>query len=683
LGLTTYARNKAADFINQKEKEYQKAKTILILFLISSITASLIVSFLTFRHNKNAQKNLTSSEKKYRSLVETQTDLVSRFNNKGEFTFVNEVFCKFFNKTRDELLGGTWQPLPYEEDVEYVQSQLALLSKENPTIIIENRLYSGTGDIHWMQFINKGFYDNFGNFQEIQSVGRDITEQKRTEIALISSEERHKMLFKLSSDAILLVGLDNLRLLDANEAAINLYGYSYKEILQMKATHLSAEKQKTRKAIQKSHDTSVPVRFHKKKDGTVFPTEIAASVFEYQGQDVHIAAIRDITERMRLEAHSRRFQKMESLGLLAGGVAHDLNNILSGIVSYPELILMDLPEDSKLRKPIETIQDSGHRAAAIVEDLLTIARGVATTKEILNLNELINSYLKSPEFHKLQQSHPAVAIHTDLDPSLLNLSGSNVHLRKVIMNLVSNASEAIEGSGNVTVSTENRYIDKSLKGYADVKINEYVVLTVSDDGSGIASDEMERIFEPFYSKKIMGRSGTGLGLAVVWNVVQNHEGYIDVKSDANGTSFELYFPIVREEITDSKTPASIQEYKGNGETILVVDDVESQREISCKMLDILEYKAKSVSSGEEAVEYLKENTVDLILLDMIMDPGINGRETYEQIISIHPNQKAIIVSGFAETDEVKETQKLGAGQYIKKPFALEMIGLAVKEELEK
>jgi CheY-like chemotaxis protein len=276
-----------------------------------------------------------------------------------------------------------------------------------------------------------------------------------------------------------------------------------------------------------------------------------------------------------------------------------------------------------------------------------------------------------------------VAIHTDLDPSLLNLSGSNVHLRKVIMNLVSNASEAIEGSGNVTVSTENRYIDKSLKGYADVKINEYVVLTVSDDGSGIASDEMERIFEPFYSKKVMGRSGTGLGLAVVWNVVQNHEGYIDVKSDANGTSFELYFPIVREEITDSKTPASIQEYKGNGETILVVDDVESQREISCKMLDILEYKAKSVSSGEEAVEYLKENTVDLILLDMIMDPGINGRETYEQIISIHPNQKAIIVSGFAETDEVKETQKLGAGQYIKKPFALEMIGLAVKEELEK
>ncbi len=154
-------------------------------------------------------------------------------------------------------------------------------------------------------------------------------------------------------------------------------------------------------------------------------------------------------------------------------------------------------------------------------------------------------------------------------------------------------------------------------------------------------------------------------------------------SDENGTTFELYFPITRDEISSKDLSIPIKDYKGNGETILVVDDVRSQREISWMILDTLGYKTKSVSSGEEAVEYLKENTVDLILLDMIMDPGINGRETYERIIKIHPNQKAIIVSGFAETDDVKETQKLGAGKYVKKPLALERIGLAVKEELEK
>ncbi len=386
---------------------------------------------------------------------------------------------------------------------------------------------------------------------------------------------------------------------------------------------------------------------------------------------------------MELEDKLVRSKKMESLGLLAGGVAHDLNNVLSGIVSYPELILMDLPEDSKFRKPIETMKESGHRAAAIVQDLLTVARGVATTKEALNLNDLVGDYLHSPEFNKLKQFHPAVTVKTNLDTDLFNISGSHVHIRKVVMNLVSNASEAIEGGGNVTISTVNRYVDRPLRGYDDVNIGEYVVFSVSDDGSGISSDDLERIFEPFYSKKVMGRSGTGLGLAVVWNTVQDHKGYIDVTSGENGTTFELYFPITRDEISDKTLSIPIKDYKGNQETILVVDDVESQREISCKMLDKLGYKTKAVSSGEEAVEYLKENTVDLLLLDMIMDPGINGCETYERIIKIHPKQKAIIVSGFAQTDEVKEAQKLGAGQYIKKPVTLEKIGLAVKEELEK
>jgi CheY-like chemotaxis protein len=229
----------------------------------------------------------------------------------------------------------------------------------------------------------------------------------------------------------------------------------------------------------------------------------------------------------------------------------------------------------------------------------------------------------------------------------------------------------------------NHYVDSPFRGYDNVKIGEYAILSVSDDGSGISSDDLERIFEPFYTKKAMGRSGTGLGLAVVWNVVQDHRGYIDTTTDENGTTFELYFPITRDEISDKDLTIPAKDYKGNGETILVVDDVESQREISAKFLELLGYKTKVVSSGEEAVEYLKENTVNLLLLDMIMDPGINGRETYERIVKDHPNQKAIIISGFAETDEVMETQRLGAGQYIKKPFTLEKIGLTVKEELEK
>ena len=206
-----------------------------------------------------------------------------------------------------------------------------------------------------------------------------------------------------------------------------------------------------------------------------------------------------------------------------------------------------------------------------------------------------------------------------------------------------------------------------LKGYADVKVGEYAVLTVADDGPGISPDDLNRIFEPFYTKKVMGRSGTGLGLTLVWNVIQDHAGYIDVISDArNGTRFELYFPITRDAVSKKTTSQPIENFRGRGEMILVVDDVKSQRDISCHMLEKLGYRAESASSGEAAVAYLKNHRVDLVVLDMIMDPGIDGSETYARIKAIHPDQKAIIVSGFSETEQVKKTLELGAGRFLKK-----------------
>jgi PAS domain S-box-containing protein len=418
--------------------------------------------------------------------------------------------------------------------------------------------------------------------------------------------------------------------------------------------------------------------------------EIRASAIRYRNKPAILAIMRDITERIREEEARRenevkltRLKKMESLGLLASGVAHDLNNVLSGIVSYPELILLQLPEDSKLRKSLEAIQKSGQRAAEIVQDLLTVARGAVISKEPLNLNDIISEYLISPEHDKLLQYHPAVTVKVELDSQLFNMNGSPSHVRKIVMNLVSNASEAIDGAGNVVVSTMNRYIDQPLKGYDRINIGEYSVLAVADNGPGISADDLQRIFEPFYTKKVMGRSGTGLGLTVVWNVMQDHDGYIDVVTDSRGSKFELYFPVTRESVKNKKFPVPLEDLYGCGETILVVDDVESQREITCQMLEALQYKATAVSGGEEAAHYLKEHNVDLLLLDMIMDPGINGRETYERIKKIHPRQKAIIVSGYAETEQVQETLKLGAGRYLKKPLILEELALAVKEELHK
>ena len=432
-------------------------------------------------------------------------------------------------------------------------------------------------------------------------------------------------------------------------------------------------------------EKSTTVRIEK-DDGRESIIEITANAIHYKAGTAFLAVLRDISEHIRQEKARKkneekiaRLKKMESLGLLAGGVAHDLNNVLSGIASYPELILMDLPEDSKLRRPILTIQESGQRAAAIVSELLTVARGAAIEKKVINLNRIVEAYVKSPEHKKLLMFHPNVRVETDLESQLLNIKGSPMHFGKALMNLVSNAAEAIEGCGRVVVSTANRYLDHSVKGYSSIPEGEYTVLTVMDNGPGMNQETLDRIFEPFYTKKVMGRSGTGLGLTLVWNVIQDHGAYIDIISNDQGTSFEIYCHTTREMPADEVCSLQINNLYGQGERVLVVDDIKSQRKITCQILDKLGYTTDSVPSGEAAIEYIrKHGGVDLVLLDMIMDPGINGRETYDRIKKIHPDQKAIILSGFTETEEVKRALKAGAAKYIKKPFFIDELGKAIK-----
>ncbi|NNF98284.1 MAG: response regulator [Desulfobacteraceae bacterium] len=389
------------------------------------------------------------------------------------------------------------------------------------------------------------------------------------------------------------------------------------------------------------------------------------------------------TERKELELRLERVRKMEALGTLAGGVAHDLNNILSGIVSYPELLLLELSEDSPLRKPVLTIKQSGEKAAQIVQDLLTLARRGVASMVPVNLNATIKDYLNSPEFEKLKSYHPKLLLTIELAEDLFNVMGSTIHLSKTIMNLVSNAAEAMPDGGKLIIRTENRYVDAVIKGYDNIDEGNYCILTVSDSGIGISEDNLERIFEPFFTKKIMGRSGTGLGMSVVWGTVKDHHGYIDVRSqEGSGTTFNLYFPVTRVALQVEGDAITLESIKGNGESVLVVDDVEEQREIASKMVEKLGYRVHAVDSGEAAIAYLTEQAMDILILDMIMTPGIDGLQTYKKIIGINPRQKAIIASGFSETADVRTAQELGAGEYIKKPYSLEQIGKTLRRELE-
>jgi signal transduction histidine kinase len=391
----------------------------------------------------------------------------------------------------------------------------------------------------------------------------------------------------------------------------------------------------------------------------------------------------EMAERKKMEAHLIQAEKMEVLGNLAGGVAHDLNNVIGVLVGYSELFMVKIDEESPLKQYAAKILKSSERASAIIQDLLTMARRGVSISEVVNLNHIVEDYFKTLEFERMKAHFPKIVFQSDLEDDLLNVNGSPVHLGKTLMNLISNAVEAIPEVGDILIRTKNLQLNHPLPNYDTVREGSYVMLQVSDNGKGISQKDLNKIFEPFYTKKVMGKSGTGLGLTVVWGAVQDHKGYIDVQStEGKGSTFTLYFPVTQSVLHENQSePLDLDNFKGQGESILVVDDVQGQRELASSVLGVLNYRVNSVSSGEEAVEYLKDNKADLVILDMIMDPGMDGLDTYREIVKLHPGQKAILVSGYSDTERTRAVQQLGVLSYVRKPYMMEQLAAAVSKEL--
>ena len=557
-----------------------------------------------------------------------------------------------------------------------------------------------------LAFSNSVIYKNIADLKEnlekqTAELTVEVQERQRVEEALRKSEEKHRLMAENLQDVIWTMDMD-LAFTYVSPAAEKMMGWPADAYIEYSLDQLM-----TPESLEKATNTMTEMLTHGEKSGD-FSRHVTLELEQYKksGETIHVeisasfmldnhqqpcgilGVTRDITERVRtlkeqaeLQEQLVRAKKMEALGMLAGGVAHDLNNILSGIMSYPSVIMMKLPAESPLRKPLQTIQQSGQRAAAVVSDLVTIARGVASSREVTDLNGLVGDYLASAEHANLLAHHPNTHVAVSLENDLWNISCSRIHIEKVLMNLLGNAMEAQAQSGVITISTKNCIVDRPIRGYDTINAGEYTVLSVSDSGSGIPPGDLDRIFEPFYTKKVMGRSGTGLGLAIVWNTVQDHDGYITVQSSTKGTCFDLYFPSTHSKVVVDQSNTPIDVLKGNGESILVVDDDPTQREIASAMLLVLGYRVDTVASGEAALDFIQSHAVDLILLDMIMPQGINGRETYEAISRIRPGQKAIIASGFSETEEVNEAQRMGAGKLLKKPYAIETLGQALRSAL--
>ncbi|SPD74924.1 putative PAS/PAC sensor hybrid histidine kinase [uncultured Desulfobacterium sp.] len=368
------------------------------------------------------------------------------------------------------------------------------------------------------------------------------------------SEERYRTLVELTSDWIWETD-ENLVITEADPKVKALLGYDPDEIVGRPLSCLISEDDAERTMVHVTSNRG-PFRGFRSskihKDGrrlvietSGMPVWDGSRIVGYRGLDTDVTAkVRAEKERQELEKKLARAEKMEAVGALAAGVAHDLNNIMTGIIGYPDLILKGILKDSPLRDLVTNIKKSGEKAAAIVDDLLTLSRRGVPVNEVVNINAVITEYLDSPECQKLRAFHPGVEVERYLDPLAPSISGSPIHIYKTVMNMVSNAAEAITGSGRVSISTRGRYIGEPLDVDEDMKAGDYSILEITDTGMGIPPEDISKIFEPFYTKKKMGRSGTGLGMAVVWGTVKDHNGHIEVKSIVGkGTTFTLYFPV--------------------------------------------------------------------------------------------------------------------------------------------
>lgn len=383
----------------------------------------------------------------------------------------------------------------------------------------------------------------------------------------------------------------------------------------------------------------------------------------------------DITEQKRLQKYISKAQRLESAGKIAAQVAHDFNNLLGPLVAYPEIIQKHLPKDSPARDLLQDIEKAATLMAEINQQLLTLGRRGHYNLEVININEIILQSLEN-----IKNNIDNIDVELDLASGIMNIKGGGSQLIRVITNLLNNALDAMNNSGHLSIKSENYYADH--QNYIDYQIpqGEYIKLSITDNGCGIDPNSLPFIFDPFFTtKKSDIKRGSGLGLSVVHSVVQDHHGYISIDSRlGEGTSVYLYFTLVREALQED----TIDEIYIGTEKILVVDDDIVQRSVTKNLLSDLGYIVKICNSGEAAVHLLKTDHFDLVILDMIMPNGMDGAQTFKEIIKSKPSQKALMISGYTDSTRVHNARELGIGGFIGKPLNVRKIGKAIRNLLD-
>lgn len=596
----------------------------------------------------------------------------------GKFVLLNRAAAAFYAVGGEEaLLGKTDHDMfPREMAQRFIEDDEAVVRSGAAILARQETVLTAEGKQAWMLTSKVPLRDESGEIIGLLGISRDITELYEATEALKRSEERMRQqaaLLDAAQDAIMVKDLEG-RLVFWNARAAKLHGWTAEEVLGRKVEDFLIKDvdqwRRARAELLIKGEWAGEVLKKTKSGGEILVQTRWTLVRDEQGVPKSVLAINtDITDKKRFEQQMLQAQRMESIGTLAGGIAHDLNNILAPILMGVSLLREPMPEHER-EEILEMVESSVARGASLVRQVLSFARGAQGERVLVSVGTIAKELSKT-----LRETFPkSICVEVGAGSGLWSVLADATQLQQVLLNLCVNARDAMPQGGKLSVAVENLMLDEHYCAMnANAKPGPYVMLSVTDTGEGILPEHIERIFDPFFTTKAQGK-GTGLGLSTVMGIVKSHQGFAHVYSELRrGTAFKIYFPAHREAAAQAPAPESSAP-RGRGETVLVVEDEKSLREAACKTLERFGYRAVAACNGAEAVAYYSQNEagIHLVITDMMM-PIMDGPSTILALRSLNPHVRIIATSGLTSSSDVTEANGSGVARFLAKPYTTESL----------
>jgi len=620
---------------------------------------------------KQVQEEASYERDLMQTLLDNIPDYIYFKDRDRRFVRASNFFGDLFGCSLDEIIGKKDEDLfPEEIAKETASDDRRVIETGIPLIDKEEGGKSIGGGEHWVLTTKLPWRDKEGNIIGLFGISREITRRKQTEEALRESEKKYRTLFEDSRDPVVIATREG-KLVNVNQAWLDLYGYTREEIADLNAWQLYVnpdDRSRFQQKIEQEGSVKDSEVRHLRKDGTEIECLVTSTMRRANDGSIvgYEAIVRDITEKKKLEAQLGQAQKVEAIGTLAGGIAHNFNNLLMGVMGNTSLMLLETDSSHPNYERLESIEKSVQNGSRLTRQLLGYAREGSYEINPISLNHLVKETSDSFAMTKKE-----IRVHQDLAKDLFGINADQGEIAQVLLNLYVNAADAMPGGGDLFLKTMNvSHKEISDKPYK-VKPGNYVLLTVRDTGIGMDRKTLERIFDPFFTTKGLAE-GTGLGLASVYGIVKAHGGYIDIDSEkGKGTTFSIYLPATEKEVKEERE-VSGEILKGKG-TVLLVDDEDMVLDAAEQMLRKLGYEVLLAEGGREAIE---------LYMDMVM-PDMGGGETYDRMREINPDIKVLLSSGYSIDGQATEILKRGCDGFIQKPFSMKELSQNIREIVDK